>query len=136
VCTIDYRRFHSTQFKFSNVWKNLTQVQFNLFLFFVSLYYVTFGRLVFFNQIIFITYIFILFLESDKDYFGDIPNEKFNVIMRCAFFAKENATENLKEIKEFCSKNKITSQKITELFKNCLVSKKIIYQNYHSTGNN
>lgn len=54
--------------------------------------------------------------------------------MRCAHYAKEYISEYLKLVESFCSSNNITAKSLIIMFKDCLVSKDILYHNSGSTG--
>lgn len=77
-----------------------------------------------------------MYVGRDNSFHGDIPQEKFNIIMRCAYFGKNYVKENLQIIENYCLSNNKTANFLNSCFKNCLVSKKIVYQNSQSAGMN
>jgi len=72
--------------------------------------------------------------KCEGDFFGDIPNEKFNIIMRCAYFGKKVLKDCFQMIENYCVENQVTIQELNSIFKDCLVSKEIVYQSSDSSG--
>lgn len=55
--------------------------------------------------------------------------------MRCAHYGKDYIKDYLQQIECYCLANKMSAQYLTDIFKNCLVAKEIVYQK-PSTGIN
>ena len=75
-----------------------------------------------------------LYLDCEEQFHGDIPEEKFNIIMRCAHYGKGVIKEYLDKIQKICESKNMDARFLNQSFKNLLVPKEMVYQNSDSTG--